>query len=53
MIDLPEGLYEVEQAYLVDADTNNSRLPLRGATFEVWLDKKRTKQIRGLSLIHI
>jgi hypothetical protein len=51
MIDLPEGLYEVEQAYLVDADTNNSRLPLRGATFEVWLDKKRTKQIRGRAFI--
>jgi hypothetical protein len=51
MIDLPEGLYEVDQAYLVDADTNTSRLPLRDATFEVWLDKKGTKQIRGRAFI--
>jgi hypothetical protein len=51
MIDLPEGLYEVDQAYLVDADTNSSRLPLRGATFEVWLDKKGRKQIRGRAFI--
>ena len=51
MIDLPEGLYEVDQAYLVDADTNSSRLPLRDATFEVWLDKKGKKQIRGRAFI--
>jgi hypothetical protein len=51
MIDLPEGLYEVDQAYLVDADTNTSRLPLRDATFEVWLDKKGEKQIRGRAFI--
>ena len=51
MIDLPEGLYEVDQAYLVDADTNNSRLPLKNASFEVWLDKKGKKQIRGRALI--
>ena len=51
MIDLPEGLYEVDQAYLVDADTNSSRMPLRAATFEVWLDKKRKKQIRGRAFI--
>ena len=51
MIDLPEGLYEVDQAYLVDADTSNNRLSLRNATFEVWLDKKGIKQIRGRALI--
>ena len=51
MIDLPEGLYEVDQAYLVDADTNSSRLPLRDATFEVWLDKKGKKRIRGRAFI--
>jgi hypothetical protein len=51
MIDLPEGLYEVDQAYLVDADTNNNRLSLRNATFEVWLDKKGKKQIKGRALI--
>ena len=51
MIDLPEGLYEVDQAYLVDADTNSSRLPLRDATFEVWLDKKGRKQIKGRAFI--
>ena len=51
MIDLPEGLYEVDQAYLVDADTNNNRLSLRNATFEVWLDKKDKKQIRGRAFI--
>ena len=51
MIDLPEGLYEVDQAYLVDADTKKNRLPLRNATFEVWLDKKGQKQLRGRALI--
>jgi hypothetical protein len=51
MIDLPEGLYEVDQAYLVDADTKKNRLSLRNATFEVWLDKKGQKQLRGRALI--
>ncbi len=51
MIDLPEGLYEVDQAYLVDADTSGNRLPLRDATFEIWLDKKGRKQLRGRAFI--
>lgn len=51
MIDLPEGLYEVDQAYLVDADTSGIRLPLRDATFEIWLDKKGRKQLRGRAFI--
>ena len=50
MIDLPEGLYEVDQAYLVDP--NRNRLPLRGATFEIWLDKQGRKQLRGRSFIN-
>ena len=50
MIDLPEGLYEVDQAYLVDASRN--RLSLRNVTFEIWLDKKKRKQLRGRGLIN-
>ncbi|MBE9533453.1 MAG: hypothetical protein IMF03_00515 [Proteobacteria bacterium] len=50
MIDLPEGLYEVDQAYLVDA--NRNRLSLRNVTFEIWLDKKKQKQLRGRGLIN-
>jgi hypothetical protein len=50
MIDLPEGLYEVDQAYLVDGSKN--RLALRNVTFEVWLDKKGRKQLRGRGLIN-
>jgi hypothetical protein len=50
MIDLPEGLYEVDQAYLVDASRN--RLSLRNVAFEIWLDKKGRKQLRGRGLIN-
>jgi len=50
MIDLPEGLYEVDQAYLVDA--NRNRLSLRNVTFEIWFDKKKQKQLRGRGLIN-
>ena len=50
MIDLPEGLYEVDQAYLVDDSSN--RLSLRNVTFEIWLDKKGEKQLRGRGLIN-
>ena len=50
MIDLPEGLYEVDQAYLVDSSSN--RLSLRNVTFEIWLDKKGQKQLRGRGLIN-
>ncbi len=50
MIDLPEGLYEVDQAYLVDVSRN--RLSLRNVTFEIWLDKKKQKQLRGRGLIN-
>jgi hypothetical protein len=50
MINLPEGLYEVDQAYLVD--TNRNRLPLSNATFEIWSDKHRRKQLRGRGFIN-
>ena len=49
MIKLPEGLYEVDQAYIVDAGRN--RLRLRDATFEIWLDKSGRKQLKGRSFI--
>ena len=49
MIKLPEGLYEVDQAYIVDISRN--RLPLRDASFEIWLDKTGRKQLRGRSFI--
>jgi len=51
MIDLPEGLYEVDQAFLVDADSSRNRLELRNATFEVWVDKTGRKRLRGRALI--
>ena len=50
MIDLPEGLYEADQAFLVDGSSN--RLSLRNVTFEIWLDKKGRKQLRGRGLIN-
>ena len=49
MIDLPEGLYEVDKAYLVDASKNH--LPLRDVSFEIWLDKQDRKQLRGRGLV--
>ena len=49
MIDLPEGLYEVDQAYLVDGAKN--RLLLRGVFFEIWLDKHERKQLRGRGFV--
>ena len=50
MIDLPEGLYDIDQAYLVDE--SRRRLSFRDATFEVWLDKHERKQLRGRGLIN-
>ena len=50
MLDLPEGLYEVDQAYLVDGSSN--RLSLRNVNFEIWLDKNGQKQLRGRGLIN-
>ena len=50
MIDLPEGLYDVDQAYLVDE--SRRRLSLRDATFEVWSDKLGKKQLRGRGFIN-
>ena len=49
MIDLPEGLYEVDQAYLVDA--NRNRLPLRDVSFEIWKDKQERRQLRGRGFV--
>jgi hypothetical protein len=51
MIDLPEGLYEVDQGFLVDPDSSRKRLPLRNATFEIWLDKAGQKRLRGRAFI--
>ena len=51
MIDLPEGLYEVDQAFLVDADSSRKRLLLRNATFEIWLDKAGQKRLSGRAFI--
>ncbi len=50
MIGLPEGLYEVDQAYLVDGGRN--RLPLRDVTFEIWVDKQGRRQLRGRGFIN-
>lgn len=49
MIDLPEGLYEVDQAYLVDGAKN--RLLLRDVFFEIWIDKHERKQMRGRGFV--
>jgi len=49
MIDLPEGLYEVDQAYLVDGARN--RLHLQEVSFEIWLDKRKRKQLRGRGFV--
>jgi hypothetical protein len=50
MVDLPEGLYEVDQAYLVDV--HKRRLKLRDATFEIFLGKQGQKALRGRSFIN-
>ncbi|MFP3870680.1 MAG: hypothetical protein ACLFVT_07375 [Syntrophobacteria bacterium] len=50
MIDLPEGLYEVDQGYLVNG--SGRRLPLRDVTFEIWVDKRGRKRLSGRSFIN-
>lgn len=47
--DLPEGLYEVDRAYLVDP--SHRRLELRSATFEIYADAQGRKHLRGRSLV--
>ena len=47
--DLPEGLYEVDRAYLVDP--SHRRLELRSATFEIYADAQGWKHLRGRSLV--
>lgn len=47
--DLPEGLYEVDHAYLVDP--SHRRLELRSATFEIYADARGGKHLRGRSLV--
>jgi len=47
--DLPEGLYEVDRAYLVDPA--HRRLELRGTTFEIYTDARGRKHLRGRSLV--
>ena len=46
---LTEGLYEVDQAYLVDA--NRNRLPLRDVSYEIWKDKQERRQLRGRGFV--
>jgi hypothetical protein len=46
---LPEGLYEVDHAYLVDP--SHRRLELRSTTFEIYADAKGEKHLRGRSLV--
>ena len=50
MIDLPEGLYEVDEAYLVAPQSR--RLKLRDTTFEVFVDKRNQKGLKGRSFIN-
>ena len=47
--DLPEGLYEVDRAYLVDPA--HRRLELRSTTFEIYADAQERKHLRGRSLV--
>ena len=47
--DLPEGLYEVDRAYLVDP--SHRRLELRRTTFEIYADAQARKHLRGRSLV--
>jgi hypothetical protein len=47
--DLPEGLYEVDRAYLVDP--SHRRLELRSTTFEIYADAQGRKHLRGRSLV--
>lgn len=50
MINLPLGLYDVDQAYLVDPQKR--RLRLRGTTFEIYEDPRGRKALRGRSFIN-
>jgi hypothetical protein len=47
--DLPEGLYEVDRACLVDP--SHRRLELRGAAFEIYADAQGRKHLRGRSFV--
>ena len=47
--DLPEGLYEVDRACLVDP--SHRRLELRSTTFEIYADAQGRKRLRGRSLV--
>jgi hypothetical protein len=47
--ELPEGLYEVDRAYLVDP--SRRRLELRSATFEIYADARGRKHLRGRSFV--
>jgi len=47
--DLPEGLYEVDRAYLVDP--SHRRLELRSTSFEIYADARGRKHLRGRSLV--
>jgi hypothetical protein len=48
--DLPEGLYDVDRAYLVDP--SGRRLELRGASFEIFADARGRKGLRGRSFVN-
>ncbi|MBW1981689.1 MAG: hypothetical protein JRJ12_10770 [Deltaproteobacteria bacterium] len=45
MIELPEGLYEVDQAYLVGE--SRQRVQLRDVTFEIFENKRGRKALKG------
>ena len=49
IVDLPEGLYEVDRAYLVDP--SHRRLELRRGSFEIFADAKGRKHLRGRSFV--
>ena len=50
LADLPEGLYEVDRACLVDP--SRRRLELRAASFEIFADAQGRKGLRGRSFVN-
>ncbi len=50
LADLPEGLYEVDRACLVDP--SGRRIELRGASFEILADALGRKSLRGRSFVN-
>ena len=50
LADLPEGLYEVDRACLVDP--SRRRLELRAVSFEIFADAQGCKGLRGRSFVN-